>query len=228
MTHLKLVPPRQKKRASLELTEEEARYFLNLLTENVTEYDCGSLCAPDYGGVPYCCTAGHAVPLLYRGEFAALEKMGNLWHPWKPTSAEDRELKKTAGRGQVFCECTGVQNCVREQRSISCRSFPLEPYLDRRGVFVGLTYLQDFTEADPDTGKIKCPLTLRPGEIRQEFIDQSFSFWEKLMLRLPDELETYRESSVSIRRSAARTKKKPVVFLPSHYANMKGIRDFLM
>lgn len=217
----------QKKKPVTTLSEEEASYFLSLLTESVCNFDCGSLCAPDYDGVPYCCVADHAVPLLYTGEFAYLQKKGTLWYEWKAVTKEDKELKKTAGKGQVFCECTGVQTCIRDQRSVSCRTFPLEPYIDRRGVFVGLTFLQDFTEKDPDSGKVKCPLTVKHKEIRQEFVDESFVFWEKLMLRLKDEYDTYLESSVSTRRRVARTGKKPVILFPSHYKNMKSAREFL-
>ena len=38
-----------------DLTEDEVAYYYSLLTEEVTNYDCGSLCKDDNNGVPFCC-----------------------------------------------------------------------------------------------------------------------------------------------------------------------------
>lgn len=109
----------------------------------------------------------------------------------------------------LFCECKGIQFCERENRSISCRTFPLEPYLDTRGVLVGLVFMKEFTG--------KCPLTLRAKDIRQEFIDSHFIFWEKLLFRLDSEYETFWNSSKSYRRSRAQTGKKFPIFFQAIY-----------
>lgn len=119
----------------------------------------------------------------------------------------------------LFCECKGIEFCERENRSISCRTFPLEPYLDTRGVLVGLVFMKEFTG--------KCPLTLRAKDIRQEFIDSHFIFWEKLLFRLDSEYETFWNSSKSYRRSRAQTGKKFPIFFPSHLQGKKYLESYL-
>lgn len=209
------------------LTEEEVAYYYSLLNEELTDFDCGQLCAPYNDGTPYCCSSENAVPLLYKNEFKYLQKLGDLWHEWKPETKEDKELKETAGDDQIFCECKGIAHCVRDQRSITCRTFPLEPYIDRRGVFTGLTFLREFTDTDPDTGRIKCPMTRRKKDIRQEFIDSHFIFWEKMLLRKEDEYETYVDTSKALRRERTRTGRKFEVLLPSHLLESKMVKKYL-
>ncbi|MBL8020178.1 MAG: hypothetical protein JNM27_10980 [Leptospirales bacterium] len=210
-----------------DLTTEEIRYYHSLLTEELTDFDCGDLCKGDNGGEPYCCKAEHAVPLLYKAEFEHLKAMGDLWHEWKPVTGEDKKIKETASRDQLFCECKGIAHCVRDQRSISCRTFPLEPYLDRRNVIIGLTFVRDFTQRDPDTGKVKCPMTRRKNDVRQEFVDAHFVFWEKIMLRREEEFETYVETSRSLRRERNRTGRQFQVLMPSHLKESRMARKFM-
>jgi hypothetical protein len=204
------------KKTHKNLTEEEAVYFHSLLTEEITSYNCGKLCSPDNGGEPFCCKVENAVPNLYKAEFSYIQKRSKLWSVWKPVTKHEINLKKTSeSEDTIFCECRGVQHCERDYRSITCRTFPLEPYIDKRGVFVGLVFMREFMSG--------CPLTSRPKDIRQEFIDAHYIFWEKFMLRKPDELYTYTKSSISYRRFRTRSGKKFVIFFPSH---LKG-KDYL-
>lgn len=209
------------------LNAEEIAYYFSFLEEPVTDFDCGTLCRASADDTPYCCSAEHAVPLLYRAEFELLKAKGDLWHEWKPVSAEDKELKKTSGRDQVFCECKGAAHCIRAQRSVSCRTFPMEPYIDRRGAFVALTFLADFTQKDPDTGRIKCPLTRRPKDIRQAAIDSHYGFWEKIMLRRPEEFETYEDTSKKLRRERDRTGRPIPLLYPTHLQGSKLVKQYL-
>lgn len=209
------------------LTEEEIKYYYSLLNEEITGYDCGILCKPYNNNIPYCCSVENAVPLLYKAEFRYLSSLGNQWRIWKPKTREDWKLKKQESKEQIFCECNGHEHCLRELRSISCRTFPLEPYIDKRGIFVGLTFLKSFTEKDEKTGMIKCPLTQRPGDIRQEFIDSHYNFWEKLMLRRKEEYETYLETSKELRKEFRKTGKKFTVLFPSHLKNVKNLWKYL-
>ncbi len=209
------------------LTIEEIEYYYSLLTEEITDYDCGELCKHNNNGIPYCCSIENAVPLLYKAEFEYLKTKGDLWKEWIPKTKEDKKLKEEESKDQIFCECKGYQYCIRDQRSISCRTFPLEPYLDRRGVFVGLTFIKTFTEKDPKTGKLKCPLTIKYKDIRQEFIDSHYIFWEKILLRREEEYETYLETSKKLRQEFKKTGKKFVVLFPSHLKNSKVIQKFL-
>lgn len=214
-------------RINKDLTSEEIKYYYSLLSDEITTYDCGSLCKGDNNGEPYCCTTRHAVPLLYKGEFEYLQSVGNLWSIWVPKSKDEKELLEEASRDQLFCECKGVAHCVRDERSISCRTFPLEPYVDRRGVFVGLTFLRDFTEKDAETGKVKCPLTRRKNDIQQGFIDSHFLFWEKIMLRRAEEYEIYQDTSKRLRRERKRTGRAFHVLFPSHFRESKTVREYM-
>ncbi len=214
-------------RINKDLTVDEIQYYYSLLNEEITSYDCGELCKGDNEGVPYCCIVENAVPLLYKNEFAHLESQGDLWHIWKPANKSDKKLMETAGRDQLFCECKGISHCVRDQRSISCRTFPMEPYIDRRGVFVGLTFMQEFSDKDRDTGKTKCPLTARRKDIRQDYIDSHFMFWEKLLLRREEEYDTYKETSMTLRRLRTRIGRTFVVLLPSHFQDSKTVKKYL-
>ena len=206
----------QEKASRYELKSEHIRRFIQLLQEKITEYDCGKLCRQnDGGGIPYCCTTEHAVPLLYEIELEYLKDQGDLWSRWNPESGRDRELIKSVPNGQVFCACKGYESCVREQRSISCRTFPLEPYLDRRGKFVGLTFIRDFTDKDPKTGRLKCPLTARKNDIRTEYIDNLFMFWKELMQIREEEHATYVQTSEFLRREYDKMGRRFHVLFPS-------------
>ncbi|MBP7280511.1 MAG: hypothetical protein KBA66_02965 [Leptospiraceae bacterium] len=203
-----------------DLNEDEVAYLYTLLTEEVTNYDCGNLCKDDNNGVPFCCVTENAVPLLYKKEFELLKSRSDLWKVWNPTDKKERELVDNHDDpNTVFCKCKGVQFCERENRSVSCRTFPLEPYIDKRGVFVGLVFMKEFSAG--------CPLTKRSRDIRQEFVDNHFIFWEKLMLRRPVEFETYTKSSRSYRMSRAKTKKDFPVLFPSHLKGKDYLKKYL-
>ena len=183
------------------LTEDEIAYYYTLLNEEITNFKCGTLCAPKNGGEPFCCKVENAVPFLYKEEFSYLKKQSDLWSVWEPKTKHEIKLKKNSEtEDTIFCKCKGVSFCERDNRSISCRTFPLEPYIDKRDVFVGLVFMKEFTEG--------CPLTNRPKEIRQEFIDSHFIFWEKLILRKTDEFETYKKSSKSSKSSKSEKNEK--------------------
>jgi hypothetical protein len=202
------------------LTEDEVAYYYTLLNEEVTSFNCGTLCAPDNGGEPFCCKVENAVPFLYKEEFSYLKKQSDLWSVWKPKTKHEIKLKKnTETDDTIFCECKGVSFCERENRSISCRTFPLEPYIDRRDVMVGLVFMKEFSEG--------CPLTNRPKDIRQEFVDSHFIFWEKLILRKDDEFETYKKSSRTYRMSREKTGKDFVIFYPSHLKDKDYIIKYI-
>lgn len=202
------------------LEEEEIAYYYSLLIEELTNYDCGTLCKDANDGIPFCCSVENAVPILYKAEFSYLKKRTDLWKVWKPKNKHEINLKKNQeDKHTIFCECKGVNFCERENRSISCRTFPLEPYIDKRGVFVGLVFMREFTHG--------CPLTKRVNDIRQEFIDTNYLFWEKLMLRKPNEYETYRRSSIAYRRHRTKTKKSFPIFFPSHLKDKEYLKKYI-
>ncbi|WP_367898529.1 hypothetical protein AB3N61_03905 [Leptospira sp. WS58.C1] len=202
------------------LTEDEIQYYYTLLQEEVTEYNCGSLCAPSNGGIPVCCQADNALPALYKAEYEMLSKRTDLWKAYVPmTREEKKDFAVYDHRKITFCECKGVAHCERENRSISCRTFPLEPYLDTRGVLVGLVFMQEF--------QTKCPLTSRAKDIRQEFIDNHFLFWEKLLFRVESEYEVYTESSKAYRRKRKRTGVEFPILYPSHLKGKEYLKQYI-
>ena len=202
------------------LEEDEVSYFYSLLTEEITDFDCGTLCKGDNEGIPFCCSVENAVPFLYSAEFSYLKKRTDLWKVWKPVTDQQKELKKNnEDRSTIFCECKGVAYCERENRSISCRTFPMEPYIDRRGVIVGLVFMKEFTGG--------CPLTGKPEKIRQEYIDSSFLFWEKMLLRRPLEYDTYKKSSKAYRISRTKSGKNFPILYPSHLKDKTYLRKYV-
>ena len=193
----------------MKFTPEELDHFYELLDESLTAYDCGKLCSPANNGEPLCCSVENAVPMLYREEFAYLSKRTELWHRWKPKTPVDKKQKKEdETRILIFCECRGVAHCERENRSICCRTFPLEPYFDTEGKFVGLIFMREFRN--------KCPLMKRLPDIRQNVIDKHYKFWELMLAKKGDELELYKSTSRGWRISATKRGVKLPILRPSH------------
>ncbi len=217
----------KKSKLSKSLCIDEIKYYFSMLDEQIVDYDCALLCKESNNGIPYCCEAGNAVPLLYRAEYEYLCTLGDLWFEWKPKNEEDSELLDYARDDQIFAECCGVEHCVRAERSITCRIFPLEPYIDRRGVFVALTFLEDFMKSSDNSDEPKCPLVKRRDDIRIEFIDSHFLFWQNLLLRLPSEYQIYKSSSSSIRKLNKNQKTDPILFFPSFYKDIESMREFI-
>lgn len=216
----------KKEKLSKDFCIDEISYYLDMLKEPIVSYDCSILCKKLNKGIPYCCEAGNAVPLLYKAEYKYLRTLGDLWHEWKPKNKDDRELLEYARDNQIFAECKGAQYCIREQRSITCRVFPLEPYIDKRGVFVALTFMESFLEEN-ENGVTKCPLALYKKDIRQKFIDTHFLFWQMLLLRIRDEYRIYKISSISIRKFNKKNNTEPIIFFPSWYKNIASMHEWV-
>lgn len=190
-------------------SEEELDHYYRLLDEPLTPYDCGKLCSPANGGEPFCCTLDNAVPMLYREEFRYLSQRTKIWRRWQPGNAQDRKQKKDEEtRILIFCECKGVAHCERQNRSVGCRTFPLEPYFDARGCFIGLVFMKEFRN--------KCPLMSRLKDIKQSVIDKHYEFWRLIMDKKSDELHLYKSASRGWRISAAKRGVKLPILSPSH------------
>ncbi len=198
----------QKQPRSLPQNSGPANYseIYSLLSEEITDYDCGILCAPLNQGVPICCSVKFAVPLLYKSEFQYLQSAGILWKEWTPARKKEQKMASETGPHEIYCECTGPAQCAssRHLRSISCRTFPLEPYISESGEVAGLVFTGDFSVKSADGRNVCCPLKERPGDIRPEFIQNSILFWKEL-LRIPSEYSTYSASSRQLRRNRARS-----------------------
>lgn len=168
-------------------------------------FDCGKKCAPFNDGEPFCCDTGWVVPIAFKDEWKYLEKKTNLWHEFRPRNSDEFDLIDEIDEDEsVFIECKGVKYCERENRSISCRTFPFEPYLDTRGNLLGLVYNRVIED--------KCYLVDRPQIVTKEFVRQYMRFIEKFFKMLPSEKELYMEQS-RIYRNLISRRKKPLVVL---------------
>jgi hypothetical protein len=185
-------------------TAAQVEELLSTLTVPVTEIDCGTLCAPDNDGVPICCDKSRIVPVLYKKEYQVLRARSDLWRPFRPENAQQRELGEDMRGCDKLCECKGVAHCERDNRSLACRTFPLEPYLDHDADLVGLVWNTDFDGT--------CPLVNSRHKVRADYIEQALTMWEKAFGWAPKEREFYMGHSQSMRRSYGQKRRKVPVF----------------
>jgi len=185
-------------------TKTQITELLKILHAPVTDIDCGTLCAPDNDGVPICCDKERIVPVLYRGEYALLRERSDLWRPFRPSTKQQESLGDDMRSCDRLCECKGVAHCERENRSLACRTFPLEPYLDHEGDLVGLVWNYDFQGT--------CPLVAARHRVRGDYVDQCMTMWETAFGWSEDEWEFHFGHSESLRRSFGQKRKKIPVF----------------
>ena len=170
-------------------------------------FDCGKKCAPFNEGVPFCCDSGWVVPIAYREEWKFLRPRTRLWHEFRPRSASELAMVEEIDEEQsVFIECRGVAHCERENRSVSCRTFPYEPYFDGEENFLGLVYNRVLEG--------KCYLVDRHRVATKKFVGEFIRFFNRLFELLPGERELYIGQSRRYRQKMSR-RKKPLVVLTS-------------
>jgi len=160
----------------------------------ISELDCGDRCAPyNQHGIPFCCDIRHAVPTAYQAEWEYLELNTDLWRKYTPDNPKLADsLKNQTPAGQELIVCLGHLHCQRDFRSLTCRSFPFFPYITRQGEYIGLSYYWEFE----DRCWVISHLDMVTDRFRSEFIDV-FDF---LFEQMPDELETFRQYSILMRR----------------------------
>lgn len=133
------------------------------ILENATpiESDCGGLC-----GRACCKGTGDDGMLLFPGE-EAMYPGGEVWY-----SIKDSNITLSDGTAIKFFTCGG--DCERSMRPLSCRIFPILPYIDEF----------DYLEFVPDLrGAHICPLLYRDaGEsISPAFIEALYSAFATLV-----------------------------------------------
>jgi len=160
----------------------------------IAALNCGDRCAPyNEHGVPFCCDTRHAVPTAYLDEWEYLQAHTDLWHEWEGEDpVESDYLRQQTPEGQVLIACRGHLLCQRSFRSLTCRSFPFFPYLDRQGRFLGLSYYWEFE----DRCWVISNLHVVSAEYRQQFI----TAFEQLFEAYPQERENFRHHSAVMRR----------------------------
>ena len=185
-------------------TPAQIEELLSILTVPVTDFDCGTLCAPGNGGVPVCCDKNLIVPVLYKTEYKLLRGRSDLWRPFRPETKQQHELGEDMRACDRLCECKGVAHCERDNRSIACRTFPLEPYLDHDGELAGLVYNLDF--------KGTCPLIGSKHPVQPIYIEQAMAMWTKAFSWSAKERLFYIEHSQTLRRSLGQQRRRIPVF----------------
>lgn len=172
----------------------------------VTSLDCGTKCAPhNPSGKPFCCDICHAVPAVYRQEWAYLARRTDLWHVWRGDEctadpADPAELLADTPETMLLLACLGPAHCQRPYRAMSCRQFPFFPYITSKREFVGLAY-------DWESEGV-CWVISNLAQVtlsyRQAFVhtyDRLFSLWE-------DEFESYANLSLQMREHFARQRRR--------------------
>ncbi len=163
----------------------------------VAAFDCGDKCAPyNPGGRPFCCDPRHAVPTLYRDEWAYLQQAApGFWRLWQgATPAETQALQAETPQGQVLAVCAGPEHCAthRAYRSLTCRAFPFFPYLNREGEFLGLSYYWQYED--------RCWLLSNLHVVTDTYRQQFVQAFEQIFAWYPHERENFRYHSIIMRR----------------------------
>ncbi|GBE40509.1 hypothetical protein BMS3Bbin09_00391 [bacterium BMS3Bbin09] len=170
------------------ISEKKLKSLYQLLSDPMIDFDCGELCAPGNGGIPVCCANEDVVPVLFNEEYKYHWKNGRFWKRMPPINKEIKKFIEEAEDYYVFAKCPGPAGCERSKRALNCRTFPLEPYLDKDGGIMGLAY--------SDTNGIDCPLIGKPMKIfNPVYVRNVIKFWEEMFEYYPEEKETYMEES---------------------------------
>jgi hypothetical protein len=185
-------------------TQAQLEELLSILTAPVTAFDCGTLCAPDNDGVPICCDSNRIVPVLYNNEYRLLRKRSDLWHRFVPRTKQQATVGDDMRTCERLAECKGAAFCERDNRSLACRTFPLEPYLDHDAELAGLVFNYDFDGT--------CPLVGSRHEILPEYIDQCLNMWQRAFGFAEAEREFYESHSETLRRSFGQKRQRIPVF----------------
>lgn len=164
----------------------------------IAALDCGQKCAPyNARGVPFCCDTQHAVPTAYKAEWANLAAHTDLWRHWAgKDSAETEDLRGQTPPGQVLIACLGHEQCQREFRSISCRSFPFFPYIESRGNFLGLSYYWEYED--------RCWVISNLGAVTPHYRKEFIEVYEVIFHSMPWEQELYASYSKEMRKAFQR------------------------
>jgi len=162
----------------------------------VMRFDCGRMCAPLNGGQPVCCTTDNAVPVVGKSEWKLLKKRTDLWHKYKPTDAAGREIVDSLDKSCLAIECKGARFCERDNRSLSCRTFPFFPYITKDRDFIGLACYWIFED--------RCWVISNLHRVDQNFIDEFVRAYEYVFKKDPEEFDVFRGQSASARRVFSR------------------------
>jgi hypothetical protein len=176
-------------------------------TASATDEDCGGLCRNGSRTIAACCDARLFSLITYADELAFARPRTTCWHRKRPQTAKERRTVASWVEYIVPARCVQPRHCDRPYRSLTCRFFPLEPYIDARSRFIGLTYVYG--------GARHCPLIRREADLRQEFVDQCVAVWRLIFATYPDERRCYADTSRRLRARFTRQGRRIRVFRPT-------------
>lgn len=158
----------------------------------VSRFDCGRKCAPHNGGEPVCCSTAHAIPVVDRREWQLLKSRTRLWRLYRPRGADGREAVADLHHDCRAIECKGAAFCERDNRTLSCRTFPFFPYITRAGDFVGLAYYWTFED--------RCWVISNLAVVDPAFVREFVAAYELLFQHEPLEFDALKDHSANMRR----------------------------
>jgi hypothetical protein len=175
--------------------DDYARIYRNFEAP-VMRFDCGRMCAPLNGGNPVCCTTDNAVPVVSRAEWKLLQSRTDLWRRFTPRDATGRQIVDELGTSCLAVECKGARHCERDNRSLSCRTFPFFPYITKEREFIGLSVYWTFED--------RCWVISNLHRVDRRFVDEFVTAYEAVFRMDPDEFDVMRAWSATMRRVFSR------------------------
>jgi hypothetical protein len=176
-------------------------------TACATDGDCADLCRNGDDAIAACCDTERLGLVVFADELAWAKTRTACWHRRRPRNPVERQAIAAWADHVVLARCVRPRRCDRPCRSLTCRFFPLEPYIDPQGQFIGLTYIYSAARV--------CPLIGRQMDLRQEFVNQSFSVWSRIFAAYPEERNSYRKASRQLRYRFARRGRTIRLFRPT-------------
>jgi len=162
----------------------------------ISKFDCGRFCSPLNKGSPVCCSVEHAIPVVQKAEWHLLRERTDLWSKFKPFDKASKDIVDELADDCAAIECKGARFCERENRTLACRSFPFFPYIDRNDALIGVSYYWDFED--------RCWVISNLQKVDRAFIDEFIAAYEMLFDKDPEEFDSYRDQSISMRRVFSR------------------------
>ncbi|MEK9673166.1 MAG: hypothetical protein VW268_11795 [Rhodospirillaceae bacterium] len=162
----------------------------------IVTMDCGKKCAPLNGGEPVCCDTQNAVPVMNRSEYKLLKSRTDMWRKFKPYDAATQKIVDELSADCRAVTCNGARHCERDNRSMSCRTFPFFPYFSKEGELLGLSYYWAFED--------RCWVISNMAAVEKKFIDQFIQAYRILFAADQEELDVYIQYSASMRRVFSR------------------------
>lgn len=182
-----------------ELDVQKVRELYDGFDAPIARLDCGQKCAPyNPSGKPFCCDICHAVPAVYKSEWAYLQPNTDLWHEWhgdeceNPLSSWERDrVRDETPENMILLACLGPDRCQRDFRALSCRQFPFFPYVTADYRFVGLAYEWEF--------EAKCWVISNLGRVSARYRQEFVRTYDELFALFQEEFDSYAAHSEEMR-----------------------------